>query len=69
MSLKNSNDATRLNISNRKIEKLVHDPPFLYWLNKGKENDVVIERYNLSSSISNPEVSVIARFANDITGM
>ena len=63
----NVNDVRRLNIGNRKIEKLVHDSTFLYWINRDNKDDIVIERYNLSNHNSDP--SVIVHFANSVTGM
>ena len=68
VNLKNLEENTTLNIGSRKIEKLVHDTPFLYWINRIKKDDVTIERYSLNSTRSNPEVTVIAHLANNVTG-
>ena len=69
MSLKNLNDVKRLDIpGHRKIDKLVHDPPFLYWINRERKDDVVIERYNLNNSDTNAEPTVITHFASNVTG-
>lgn len=69
MSLKNLNDVKRLDIpGHRKIDKLVYDPPFLYWINRERKDDVVIERYNLNNSDSITEPTMITHFANNVTG-
>ena len=68
MSLHNLNNVKTLNIGHKKIDKLVLDSPFLYWINRAREGAVEIERFNLSSTNSNPEVTVIATLANNVTG-
>lgn len=69
MSLKNLNVVKRLEIpGHRKIDKLVHDSSFLYWINRERKDDVVIERYNLNTSDTNAEPIVITHFANNVTG-
>ena len=69
MSLYNLNDVKTFNIGGRKIEKLVFDSPFLYWINRIEDGVDMIERFNLTSTSSNPEVKLIATRANNVTGM
>ena len=66
MSLYDLNSVKTVNVGRSKIEELVLDSPYLYWINRETN---VIERFNLSSTDSNPEVSVIAELANNVTGM
>ena len=69
MNLKNLDDVTTLNIGYKStIEKLVLNLPFLYWINRDGDGDV-IERCPISSSSSKVEVETIARHANGVTGM
>ena len=69
MNLKNLDDVTTSNIGYKNtIEKLVLNLPFLYWINRDGEGDV-IERCPISSSSSKVEVETIARHANGVTGM
>ena len=71
MNLKNLNEVNRLDIpGHRKIDKLVIDPPYLYWINRGNKDDVMIEQYNLSNTDSNSgAIKIIVDFADNVTGM
>ena len=71
MNLRNLNDVNTLNIGHRKIEKLVLDPPFFYWINRENSDDVVIERcpINTTTSKLESEVVIIAHGASNVAGM
>ena len=66
MSLYDLSNVDTIDIGRKKIDKLVLDSPFLYWIDRETHK---IERFSLSSTNSNHQVITIADLANNVTGM
>ena len=69
MSLYDLNSVQTIDIGQRRIEKLTLDSPFLYWIDRRTEGAHKIERINLNGTNSKLNVTEIATFANNVTGV